>query len=191
MPEHTYAAISKLDKQVITFASGEGAPIAVSDDEQAEISKNGYAFMPNYKNKPLAAEAAYVLASDGGSFDKTTAATTVYAFRPYFKAATTNNARARCIVFSNEDSELQAHDEDRDLRDASAGTLRIYTQKRAIIVESALKDAADVAIFNTSGIAIASFTIQPGETIATRDIPQGVYIIQTTDGRHTKKLAVK
>ena len=106
-------------------------------------------------------------------------------------AATTNNARARCIVFSNEDSELQAHDEDRDLRDASAGTLRIYTQKRAIIVESALKDAADVAIFNTSGIAIASFTIQPGETIATRDIPQGVYIIQTTDGRHTKKLAVK
>ena len=190
-PEHTYAAISKLDKQIITFASGEGAPIAVSDDEQVEISKNGYAFMPNYKNKPLAAEAAYVLASDGGSFDKTTAATTVYAFRPYFKAATTNNARARCIVFSNEDSELQAHDEDRDLRDASAGTLRIYTQKRAIIVESALKDAADVAIFNTSGIAIASFTIQPGETIATRDIPQGVYIIQTTDGRHTKKLAVK
>jgi hypothetical protein len=77
------------------------------------------------------------------------------------------------------------------LRDESAGTLIIYAKKQTIVVESTLKEAADVTIYNTAGLSIASFTIQPGETIETRDVPHGVYIVQTTDGRRTKKLAVK
>ena len=189
-PEHTYAAISQLDRQTITFASQEGASVAVSDDELGGVSQNGYTFMPNYKNKSLAVD-AYMLASDGGSFDKTTAATTLYAFRPYFKATEANGARVRRIVFSNDESELQPQEEDRDLRNESAGTLIIYAKKQTIVVESTLKEAADVTIYNTAGLSIASFTIQPGETIETRDVPHGVYIVQTTDGRRTKKLAVK
>jgi len=48
-----------------------------------------------------------------------------------------------------------------------------------------------VRIVNISGVTIANFTIQPGETIE-RYIPvAGVYIIRADKGRIQKKLALK
>jgi len=48
-----------------------------------------------------------------------------------------------------------------------------------------------VRIVNISGVTIANFTIQPGETIE-RYIPvAGVYIVRADGGRIQKKLALK
>ena len=72
------------------------------------------------------------------------------------------------------------------------GNLIVYAGKeKTIVVESALRYITDVRITTTSGITLATFTIEPGETIETRVNLAGVYIVQTTDGEHTKKLAVK
>ena len=42
-----------------------------------------------------------------------------------------------------------------------------------------------------SGLAIANYTIQPGETINTNIPVAGVYIIRAANGRIQKKIAIK
>ena len=46
-------------------------------------------------------------------------------------------------------------------------------------------------IYNVSGLAIANFTIQPGETIDTNIGVAGVYMVRADGGRYQKKLAVR
>ena len=46
-------------------------------------------------------------------------------------------------------------------------------------------------ILGVSGICVANFTVEPGETVVTPIVTQGVYIVQPANGRYTKKLAVK
>ena len=46
-------------------------------------------------------------------------------------------------------------------------------------------------IYNVSGLAIANYTIQPGETINTNIPVAGVYIIRAANGRIQKKIAIK
>ena len=53
------------------------------------------------------------------------------------------------------------------------------------------RDEADVHIYNVSGLAIANYTIQPGETIKTHIPVAGVYIIRAANGRILKKIAIK
>ena len=93
------------------------------------------------------------------------------------------------IIFSEEQTQLHG-DEDREQID-EAYSLSIYAKRKKIVVESALKYTTDVRIVNTAGITMATFTIEPGETVETRINNSGVYIVQTSDARYTKKLAVK
>ena len=192
-PNYTASPVpGKLDRQTITFASPTGITIGVSDDEVdesiAKYTKNGFVYRPNFLTTEVAANEGYLLNATGTSYDVTTANTTLYPFRPYFTRKTAD-ARTRSIVFSDEYSEMEGDD---DLGPASRyENLIISTGRHKIIVESKLQRDVDVRIINPAGITMTTFTLEAGETVETRIVNQGVYIVQTTDERYTKKVAVK
>jgi hypothetical protein len=121
-----------------------------------------------------------------------TAATPVLdAFRPYFVGPlTTSGAReaTRSIFFSGNEEAMGSH----EANEANeTGTLSVHAGKRKIIVTSSLKFTTDVRILNTAGLTMKTFAIKPGETIETRILNAGVYIVQDEEGKYTKKLSVK
>ena len=186
VPEYTagWPGSRTLDRQTITFASETGVQIGVSDDELTGVKVGNYTFRPNYAATPLSTP-SYVLNADGSSYDKAETTITM-PFRPYF-TSTSNGARTRSIVFGDEGSQLGG-DEDPS---HSGQNLIITTREHKIIVESQLRYVTDVRIVNTAGITMKTFTIKPGEVVETYMINAGVYIVQSTDARYTKKLAVK
>ena len=185
-------APAQLDRQVITFASDPGVTIQVSDDEGDGTTADGYIFKKNYVSKTLDANAAYIMSSDGSSFDKITAATTTVPFRPYFENATAGARQAASrILFDSDESSFAFGDEDPSKEEIGEGDLLFTIRKHEIAVTSSLRHAADVRIVNVSGITVANFTIQPGETVE-RHIPiAGVYIVRADNGRIQKKIALK
>ena len=72
-----------------------------------------------------------------------------------------------------------------------AGGLNIYSGRKKIVVESTLRETTEVRIVNVAGVTITTFSIEPGESIKTQIVNAGVYIVQTTDGRYNKKVAVR
>ena len=182
---------ARLDPQVITFASATGISIGVSDDEKDGVTQRGYTFKPTYLNNPgvTTGKHAFLLNGDGDSYVEDATATTaaVTAFRPYFEAAPATPARAitRSIVFSDNTDEQLKGVEERDLDDGEAGSLTFSTRRHTIIATSTLAKAVPVAIHTTSGVTIAAFTIQPGETVETHVNNGGVYIV------NNKKVTVK
>ncbi len=198
VPQNTHLGnIKQLDPQTVIFASNPGVVIRVSDEElqQQTVTADGYHFVPSYSNTTLTtAGTRYLLAADGGSFGKNAADAISLAFRPYFTGPAASGARpvTRSIVFSNDDSEMKGVIEHGDpTNEEAAGTLNVYAKKHKIIVESALTYTTDVRIVSLAGVTINAFTIEPGETVETRVNISGVYIVQSTDARYTKKLAVK
>ena len=184
IPEYTanWPGDRVLDRQTITFASAYGAEIGVSDNELQGVKVGDYTFRPNYAACDLTT-ASYVLNGEGSSYD-IAATTTTIPFRPYFTSGA--NVRTRSIVFGDDNSQFGGDEKSRSGQD-----LIITTREHKIIVESQLRYITDVRIVNTAGITMKTFTIQPGEVVETYMINAGVYIVQTTDARHTKKLAVK
>ncbi|MBR4730289.1 MAG: T9SS type A sorting domain-containing protein, partial [Prevotella sp.] len=206
----------KLEAQTISFVSKPGIFIEVSDGEMAgdmakcvEVTESGtkttttYTFKPSYLNETLTngkledGTIIYTLKSDGSEYELASniGAISPVAFRPYFTRTTETTTAARpvtrSIVFSNEDSQLKGVEEKGDPNDEDPGNLSIYAKKHKIIVESALNRDIDVRIVNTAGITVSTFTLEPGEIVETRIVNAGVYIVQSADGRYTKKLAVK
>ena len=162
--------------------------IKVSDDEAKGVAHNGYVFQPNYLTKQVAA-GDYVLSATGSSYDKTDDAATVLPFRPYFVKSSASGVRTRSIVFDDNNTELE-HSES-DPTASRSETIIITPGRHKIIVESKLRRTVDVRIVTPAGITMTTFTLEPGETVETRVINQGVYIVQTTDGRYMKKLTVR
>ena len=185
-------APAQLDKQTISFVSVPGITIGVSDDEISATAIDGYKFMPNYMSKTIT---GYLMNQDGNSFVATpeggSAATP---FRSYFVTAASGLTHPRYITFDGIDSPFTFGDDDDD--DPSGdnfgdGDLAFTIHHRTISVISSLRDEADVHIYNVSGLAIANYTIQPGETINTNIPVAGVYIIRAANGRIQKKIAIK
>ncbi|MBQ6966221.1 MAG: hypothetical protein IJP82_11150 [Bacteroidaceae bacterium] len=166
-------------KQVITFASAEGITIGVSDNEMGGVSNDGYTFKPNYLNKEMTD--TYMLNDEGSSFMKQAAATAAVPFRPYFVLASAGAKKraAEQIVFNTVDSSFD-HEEEADPTEGESGRLTITGKKHTIIVSSLLQKEVPVRIVSVSGITIATFTIQPGETIETHVPIAGVYIVNRT-----------
>ncbi len=196
--ENTAKPVTKLNKQIVTFASNTGITIGVSDQEMEGFTKkidgNTYAYRPSYMNETFTGTGAtaYAMNSTGNAYDKITAEKTVSAFRPYFIVTSTPSESrpvTRSIVFgdSGEGAEMPREQQ----KSEAPGTLNIYSGEHKIIVASGLKHVATVNIIATSGITMNTFDIKPGETIETRIINGGVYIVQTTDGKFLKKLAVR
>ena len=188
---------AKLTTQIITFASAEGATIGVSDTELTNASENGYAFVPNYAKKTLT-DVAYILnTSDevidnrGNSYKKVTSGAVTVPFRPYFMASAPAGSRmASEIVFSQIDGQFGVDEKEPGQNDNEGGLL-IYTKKHKIVVESTLTESTEVCIITAAGVQVKTLTIEPGQTVETYMTNRGVYLVQTTDGRHRKKLAVK
>ena len=200
----------KLGEQTITFVSAQGETIHESDDEVGTPVTYGgrtYTFRTNYLNQAFVAGTVdtYVLNAEGSSYDVVPAASTdpevtvddteVSAFRPYFTVATASSGgdarqKTRSIVFGQADGKLGV-EEQPDLRGEDNYSLSIYAKRKKIVVESNLREITEVRIVNTAGITINTFDIEPGETVTTRINNSGVYIVQTTDGRYIKKLAVR
>jgi hypothetical protein len=65
------------------------------------------------------------------------------------------------------------------------GNLEINVEGHKIVATSHLKNATTVRIINVSGVSIANYVIQPGETVETPVSIEGVYIA------NKKKLLVK
>ena len=184
---------STIDRQTITFASPDGTTIGVSDDEMTGVTYAGYTFQPSYMNKKMTAGTpAWTLTADGKSYDKLPDegdATTVAAFRPYFRTAPGSGvkeykAKARTIVFSNVNAQMFRQEEQED-DISSTGQLIIRAEEGKIVVSSTLAEPKLVNIVSASGAAVDRYTIQPGETRESTVIASGVYIV------NQKKLSVR
>ena len=180
--QNTAAAITKLGKQILTFASNKREHIGVSDSEMdgtvVKYSEQNYTFKPSYLNETLevgATNTHYALNTTGSSFDKVTAATNVSAFRPYFTGPTPASARqfvAQHIAFGGTNSELYDGPES-----ALGGGLEIYVKDHKIITTSHLKESTTISIINVGGISLANYVLKPGETVETPVQNAGVYIV--------------
>ena len=205
IPEHRYreGVIASPGKQTVTFVSPAASSttvvtIGVSDDETG-VTVSGYTFKPSYLNDPEleSSKHAFLLNGDGNSYvedDTNTTVAKVTAFRPYFTAAPGGGSArpvTRSIIFSNDDSEIKGVVEHGNPKEEATGTLNIYAKEHLILVESALTYTTDVRIVNLAGMTVNTFTIEPGESVETRINNAGVYIVESTDGRHIKKLSVR
>ncbi len=182
---------AKLDRQTITFASDEAASIRVSDGEKDGVTKDGYIFKPNYLGKEMT---GYMMNTVGNCFEITDEAVATIPFRPYFVASSSLAPSTRAIkyiAFDNSDSSFAIGNDDPSQGEIGQGSMTFSVGRHKIVVTSSMRDEADVLIVNTAGQTIASYTIQPGETIETPVHNSGVYIIRAAGGHYTKKVSVK
>ena len=136
----------------------------------------------------------YLMNAEGSSFDVTPAGgSAATPFRPYFIASGSGARQytTRSILFDSSDSTFEFGEKDPSKDDIGEGDLLFTVRNHQISVTSSLRREADVHIYNTGGLVIANFTIQPGETIDTRIDVSGVYMIHADGGRIKKKLAIK
>ena len=193
---NTTAATSPIgldESQVITFASATAATISVSDNEKTGVTSDGLTFHPSYLNEEFAAgtENTFTLATDGSSYTKvpaTGSAVKALAFRPYFTGTVSGARSTRSIeqiLFSKGNGSFGVDET------SNTGKLSIWPAYKKIMVSSSLKTTANVRITNLAGITIASFTIEPGETVETRVNHAAVYIVQTDDNHYMRKLSVR
>ena len=183
-------APAKLDKQTISFVSEPGITIAISDNELSATSVDGYKFVPNYMSKKVD---GFLMNADGNSFDVTpTGGAMTVPFRPYFVADNAGARQYEHILFDSNDSSFAfGDDKDPSGDNFGEGDLIFTIRQHAVSVTSSLRREADVRIVNMSGLTIATFTIQPGETIDTNIGVAGVYMVRADGGRIQKKLAVR
>ena len=194
----TAAEPAKLPKQVVTFASWPNAHINESDNDTGD-KEGDYIFTTNYLKQTFPAGTAdtYTLNAAGSSYSIIPATSespiVVEPFRPYFTKATASSRTrgVEQIVFGQADTSFGIEKHGDPSEGELAEGLSIYVQKNKIVVTSNLHSTTDVRIMTPAGVTTTLFTIRPGETIQTRVIISGVYIVQTTDGRYTKKLGVK
>ena len=188
----------KLSAQVITFVSAPEETIHVSDTrlESGKQTNSDYTFVPNFGRKTLNS-AAYILNTNdevvdnrGNSYKKVESGAVTVPFRPYF-VATSNGApkMTRSIIFSYEQTQLEGNDD--DLSGKLGESVDIRCGKRSVVVTSNLRTTTDVRIFNVGGLCVATFDIEPGQTIEHPIYHDGVYVVHVAGGRYRSKLAVK
>ena len=189
-PKNTFGMPpAQLEKQYISFVSAPGITIGISDTEQTDVTEEGYTFKANYMSKAIT---GYLLNTVGNSFEKTTEPTATIPFRPYFVTSTAGSRKAaKSILFDSDGSSFAIGDKDPSEEKIGDESMLITVHKHDVSVTSSLRNATDVRIFNVSGVAIASYTIQPGETVTTFVPVGGVYIVRAAGGRYQKKLAVR
>lgn len=81
--------------------------------------------------------------------------------------------------------------DEQESQDNVSQSMEFYAKKHKIVVTSHMLATTDVAIFNVSGMCIATFDIEPGETIETPVNNGGVYIVRAAGGHYTKKVSMK
>ena len=188
---------AELGSQVITFASKPGdTQIGVSDEAtgtEQTYSGHKYTFKPSYLNetfKPGTDTDKYTLNSKGSSYDVVPSTgdddVTVSAFRPFFVKAASGSARqTRSIIFSQSDDLKKTQPSQR------YGIISARPGNHKITVSSSLEETVTIRIISPSGLCMATFDLQPGESRETHIVNSGVYIVQSSDGKYTRKLSVR
>lgn len=192
-------APAQLSKQVVTFASKPDVSISVSDDELASsaVTEDGYTFKGNYMSQKAV---GWHMNDAGNAFERQMSAekpaepvaVATVPFRPYFVATTGGAPRlTRSIVFDSDGSQFAIGDE-RESQDGNvAESVDIRTGKRRVVVTSRLRHKADVRIFNAGGLCVATFDVEPGQTIEHPILHDGIYVVHVAGGRYRSKLAVR
>ena len=169
-------APTKLQKQIITFASVNGQEIDVTDTEYANgaTTADGYTYHPTYQAKTV--NNVYMLAADGMSFNQAAEATTV-PFRTYLTASSASPAPKR--AGTRADVLYIGYTGDVDLLEEAAVDrgLYIYGEHMNIIIESTLEVPAPVTITTVAGRTLKQLTIQPGTKVTVPVNSRGVYIV--------------
>jgi len=178
VPANRLHDISAIEAQTISFVSVDNATIQISDDELTAVSRGGYDYLPNYMDNDITA-GSFVLNGEGSSFDQTSTVQTAVPFRSYFTLASSGAPAVRSIAIASVSLDKGI---DSDLGN---GVLNVYAHRNVIVVTSTLHDPQFVTITNATGIVVAHFYIQPGETIETT-VPTGsIYIV------NDNKIAIK
>ena len=171
-PSNTASTISKLDKQVVTMVSAPRTTIAVTDDEAQDrkVTKNGYTFVGTYQDNTLPA-GAYLIDSDGDSFDSATGEAVAVPFRGYLvKTSGTQDFPKRIFISG-------AAEEDEPMEEVTERGLTIYGKKDAIYIESTLEHETTVIIYSLSGQVVARVKVQPMSKEVVTVPSRGVYIV--------------
>jgi len=182
VPKNRQNDITKLDAQTISFVSVENATIKVSDDEITSSTKTEgvYSYIPNYMDKSVAA-GAFMLNSDGSSFDKTAADKNAVPFRPYFTKLASPAPSSRTvnsIVFTSAAFE-------KGITSFDDGNVQIYNKSHDIYIENGTSEELTFQVTTLSGIHVCTITVGAHSQEVTRVNNPGVYLV----GR--KKLFVK
>ena len=165
-------AASSMDTDYLSAAEYNAAKgTTLTDDEFAALPAAD-------KFRETLAFNYYLLNADGSAFELATAVKTPIApFRPYFATMLASPLKApavRSITFGMGGYTQLEPDED-TLNDAASHGLNIYAKRGKIIVESTLEVPQTVRITTAAGQLITTFTIEPGERIAT-PVQDGIYI---------------
>ena len=158
--------------------------------------KDDYVYVPNYSNKKFAtAGKSYVMNANGDSYVINVADATVGAFRPYMvkaetiagtRGASKNVKDAEQIEFDIKETQFKPEEK----IDRFDGTLNIYGKKGKIVVQSSLRYTVEVSIYTPAGVKLFAFPVPAGETVEQRVNSKGVYIVNSDDGQHVKKVIV-
>lgn len=180
VPQNTATEIGKLDKQVVTMVSAPGTTIAVTDTDDAaqdrKVTKNGYTFVGTYQDNTLPA-GAYLIDSDGDSFDSATGEAVAVPFRGYLVAQQSGSAPRRIFISS-------AAEEEEPIEEVTERGLTIYGKNQAIYIESTLEYEAKVTIYSMSGQVVRHVTVQPMSKEIVPVSSRGIYLV------NQKKIAV-
>ena len=175
MPQHTGGAINRLEKQVVTMVSEDTAQIAVSDYESKATAVGNYTFKGIYQNDNLIN--AYLIDSEGGSFNTTTEVTKAVPFRGYLETSS-SPAPPKRIFISGE------AEENEPIEEITERGLTIYGKNQAIYIESTLEYEAKVTIYSMSGQVVRHVTVQPMSKEIVPVSSRGIYLV------NQKKIAV-
>ena len=171
-PEHSGSDISNLEKQTISYVSGTGAAIPVSDipvsdDNPLQTTVDGYTYTYTYTGTFIGQDITngYVLNNAGSAFEP---ATSVVPFRTYISKAPQPAPKRIHIGYQQEDASPE-----KDM----LHNLYIRGGKGAIHIESTLEVETKVTIHTLSGVLVKELYVLPGAKVNVPVQHQGVYIV--------------
>ena len=164
-PEHSDPDISKLEKQTISYVSGAGANIPVSDDNPLQTTVDGYTYTGAFIGQDITN--GYVLNNAGSAFDT---ATSVVPFRTYItKTPSAQPAPKRIHIGYQQEGASPEKD--------MLHNLYIRGGKGTIHLESTLEVETKVTIHTLSGVLVKELYVLPGAKVNVPVQHQGVYIV--------------
>lgn len=162
-PEHSASVISKLDKQTISYVSGTGATIPVSDEKNKKTAVGDYTYTGAFIGQDITN--GYVLNNKGSAFET---ATSVVPFRTYISKAPQPAPKRIHIGYQQEGASPE-----KDM----LHNLYIRGGKGAIHIESTLEVETKVTIHTLSGVLVKELYVLPGAKVNVPVQHQGVYIV--------------
>ncbi|MEE0689912.1 MAG: hypothetical protein UCJ13_03665 [Bacteroidaceae bacterium] len=164
-PEHSAPDISKLTKQTISYVSGTGANIPVSDEKNKKTDVGDYTYTGAFIGQGITN--GYVLNNDGSAFEP---ATSVVPFRTYItKTPSAQSAPKRIHIGYQQEGASPEKD--------MLHNLYIRGGKGTIHIESTLEVETKVTIHTLSGVLVKELYVLPGAKVSVPVQHQGVYIV--------------